>query len=60
MDLKIDYVEFQTPHFEQSKSFFAKAAGWHYVDYGPDYAEIRDAGLVGGFERCEKSAQAAP
>jgi predicted enzyme related to lactoylglutathione lyase len=60
MALEIDYVEFQTPQIGESKSFFAKAFGWSYVDYGPDYAEIRDAGVTGGLETCEASARAAP
>lgn len=60
MKLEIDYFELQTSQFEKSRAFFANAAGWRYVDYGPDYAEIRDAGLVGGFERCSANARAAP
>lgn len=48
-NLKIDYVEFQTGDISKSKSFFAKAFGWSYVDYGPAYADIQNAGLGGGF-----------
>ncbi len=53
MKLEIDYIEFQSNQFEQSKSFFEKAFGWSYVDYGPDYSEIRDAGVTSGLERAE-------
>lgn len=53
MKLEINYIEFQSNQFEQSKSFFEKAFGWSYVDYGPDYSEIRDAGVTGGLERTE-------
>jgi len=47
-NLKIDYVELQTPDLERSKAFFNKAFGWSYVDYGSDYADIENAGLGGG------------
>lgn len=49
-NLKIDYVEFQTPEMAASKTFFTKAFGWSYVDYGPDYADIQGAGTGGGLE----------
>lgn len=60
MHLKIDYVEFQTPDMAQSKTFFAKAFDWQYQDYGPDYAEIQNAGLTGGLETNAGSDIAAP
>lgn len=52
--MKIDYVEFQSAEFEQTREFFSKAFGWSYTDFGPDYAEIGDAGLTGGIERSEE------
>ncbi|MCF4099516.1 VOC family protein [Maritalea mediterranea] len=54
MQLEIDYIEFQSDEYEKSKAFFEKAFGWSYVDYGPDYAEIRDAGVTGGLARANK------
>jgi predicted enzyme related to lactoylglutathione lyase len=56
--LKIDYVEFNSTHLEATESFFAKAFGWSFVEYGPDYRDIRAAGLGGGIARSE--AQVAP
>ena len=55
MKLKIDYVEFQTPEIADSKAFFAKAFGWPFTDYGPDYAsfERSSAGIDGGFGKQE-------
>lgn len=50
VDLKIDYVELNTPEITESKAFFAKAFGWSYVDYGPGYADIQNAGLGGGLD----------
>jgi len=59
-NLKIDYVEFQTPIIAESKSFFSEAFGWSYVDYGPTYSEIQGAGLTGGLEACESGERAQP
>jgi predicted enzyme related to lactoylglutathione lyase len=53
MALTIDYVEFSSPKLEETQSFFGKALGWSFVEYGPDYRDIRGAGLGGGVERGE-------
>lgn len=50
MGLAIDYVEFNTSNIEASKKFAARAFGWSFVDYGAEYADIRDAGIGGGFD----------
>jgi len=52
--LKIDYVELQSPVLGDSKAFFAKAFGWTYTDYGPDYAEIANGGVSGGLSTAEE------
>jgi predicted enzyme related to lactoylglutathione lyase len=52
-NLKIDYVEFSSPELEATQSFFAKAFGWSFIEYGPDYRDIQGAGLGGGIERSE-------
>lgn len=51
MPMKIDYVEFTSPKLEDTQTFFTRAFGWDYVDYGPDYKDIRHAGTGGGIER---------
>ncbi len=51
--MKIDYIEFASPKLEDTQSFFAKAFGWTFVDYGPDYRDIQGAGTGGGIERVE-------
>jgi uncharacterized protein len=56
MKLPIDYVEFSSPKLEETQAFFAKAFGWEFVDYGPDYRDIQGAGLGGGIERAANSA----
>ena len=52
-NLKMDYVEFYSPRLEATEAFFTKAFGWSYVEYGPDYRDIQNAGLGGGIERAE-------
>ena len=54
--LKIDYVEFYSPELEATQSFFAKGCGWDFIEYGPDYRDIRSAGTGGGIERGENKA----
>lgn len=49
--MKIDYVEFSSPKLEETQAFFASAFGWSFVDYGPDYRDIQNAGTGGGLER---------
>jgi predicted enzyme related to lactoylglutathione lyase len=50
---KINYVEFPARSIEETKAFFAKAFGWSFEDYGPDYAAFSNQGLDGGFFRAE-------
>ena len=38
----IDYVELAVDDLGQAKAFYAKALGWTFTDYGPDYAGIQD------------------
>jgi uncharacterized protein len=52
---KINYVEFPAKDMEATKAFFAKAFGWSFVDYGPDYAAFSDEGLDGGFFKSDVS-----
>lgn len=46
--MKIDYLEFTSPDLPATKAFFARAFGWSFNDYGPDYQEMADAGIGGG------------
>jgi hypothetical protein len=48
-DRCIDYVEMGVADIERSKSFYGKAFGWTFKDYGPDYCEFADGRLTGGF-----------
>lgn len=46
--MKIDYLEFSSPDLPATRAFFARAFGWSFNDYGPDYQELADAGIAGG------------
>lgn len=50
-DRKINYIELTTTSVARSKEFYAKAFGWSFQDWGPDYASFSapDAGIDGGF-----------
>jgi predicted enzyme related to lactoylglutathione lyase len=54
--MKIDYIEFYSTELEATQDFFAKAFAWEFIDYGPDYRDIKGAGTGGGIERSENKA----
>lgn len=45
---EIDYFEIPSPDASASSAFFANAFGFGAQAYGPDYIEVRDAGMLGG------------
>ncbi len=47
----IDYIEWPSRDVAASTAFFARAFGWVFDDYGPDYQSFRaaDCGRDGGF-----------
>jgi uncharacterized protein len=45
----IDYVELAVDDLDAAKAFYAKALGWQFNDYGPDYAGIQDPRNGGEF-----------
>jgi predicted enzyme related to lactoylglutathione lyase len=55
---KIDYIEIPTVDIEKAKVFFGAMMGWHFEDWGPDYASFSDGRLDGGFRRSEVPAPA--
>lgn len=58
--LKIDYVEFASGDLGKSRAFFAKAFGWDFIDYGPTYAAMANAGIDGGIQSDPAETSAAP
>ena len=53
---KINYVEIPASDLEVTKRFFNDAFGWTFVDYGPEYVAIDNAGLDGGFFKSDDVA----
>lgn len=51
----IDYIEFKANDLNTIKSFYSKAFGWKFTDYGPTYTSfsIEEAGINGGFEQAD-------
>ncbi len=56
----IDYIEFPAGDLSKLKSFYGKAFGWAFQDYGPTYAALDNAGLDGGFQADADAAPAKP
>lgn len=50
---KINYVEFPAKDLPATKEFFARAFGWSFEDFGPDYSAFAAQGLDGGFFKSE-------
>ncbi len=53
---KINYVELPATDLAAVKEFFSQVFGWHFVDYGPEYAAFSNAGIDGGFYQSSLSA----
>jgi len=56
MDQTIDYIEFPAADFDATKSFYSKAFGWRFQDYGEDYCGFNDEKLDGGFYKSKRSS----
>lgn len=48
-DKQINYIEFNVTDIARARTFYGKAFGWTFTDYGPDYCEFSDGNLKGGF-----------
>lgn len=59
-DGKIDYIEWPGGDLAATKGFYATAFGWTFVDYGPDYVAVDNAGLDGGFNSDPDQPTTAP
>jgi len=47
---KINYIELPATDLAAMKTFYGKAFGWKFKDWGDVYVEIVDAGIDGGFD----------
>ena len=45
---RFDFIELPVTDIAKAKEFYARAFGWTFVDYGPEYADIQGAGVGGG------------
>ena len=52
-DQKIDYIELPAKDFDAIQSFYEKAFGWSFTDYGPEYRAFTDGKIEGGFYRSD-------
>lgn len=55
----ISYVEFPSTDLEATKSFFSKAFGWSFKDFGPEYSAFANVGLNGGIFKSELKSTTA-
>ena len=56
IDQKVDYIEFPCGDFDAVQSFYEKAFGWSFTDYGPEYRSFTDGKINGGFRRSDLHA----
>lgn len=56
----IDYVELPGGKLDEMRRFYAGAFGWRFIDYGPSYMAVEDAGLDAGIQGDPEEAPAAP
>jgi hypothetical protein len=53
---KINYVELPAKDIPSTKTFFSKAFGWSFKDFGPEYTAFFNQGINGGFFKAELSS----
>jgi predicted enzyme related to lactoylglutathione lyase len=46
----INYIELYAQDLDAVKTFYTKAFGWTFTDYGPTYTSFSNSGIAGGFE----------
>ncbi len=49
----VDFFEIPVLDIAKAKAFYSAAFGWTYVDYGPEYADVKGAGLSGGLRKSD-------
>jgi predicted enzyme related to lactoylglutathione lyase len=57
---EIDYFEIPAADAGRTSAFFTQAFGFGSLSYGPDYIEIREAGVLGGVNGDANDRPAAP
>jgi len=59
-DHRVDYIEFPAVDIAATKDFYARAFGWKFTDYGPDYSSFEDGRLAGGFTTAGQVTRGGP
>lgn len=59
-ELKIDYVEMASEKIGASREFFARAFGWEFTAYGPEYLAFDNAGIDGGLGVADEGRATPP
>ncbi|WP_239071709.1 VOC family protein, partial [Amycolatopsis sp. SID8362] len=57
---EVDFAEFPSASATASGQFFERAFGWRVTPYGPDYTDVRAAGLTFGFQSDAAEQPSAP
>ncbi|MFG1646129.1 VOC family protein [Amycolatopsis sp. NPDC049252] len=57
---EVDFVEFPSTSSAASGRFFERAFGWATTPYGPEYADVRAAGITFGFQANAAEQARAP
>lgn len=60
IDNCLDYIEFAVSDIERSKSFYGKAFGWEFTDFGETYCEFSDGRMKGGFHTLDPVQTGGP
>lgn len=50
---KVDFFELPTTDLPRAKAFYGAVFGWAFEDWGPDYADVQQAGLAGGLRKVD-------
>jgi predicted enzyme related to lactoylglutathione lyase len=54
----INYIELPARDLEATKAFFNELFGWTFTNYGPDYMDCPDGGIMIGF--CQADLKSEP
>lgn len=55
---RINYLELPARDLAAVRTFYEKAFGWTFVEYGPDYLAFNDGAMDGGFYRADLACSA--
>ena len=49
----INYIELPASNLEATQAFFSNLFGWTFTQYGPDYMDSPDGGIMMGFFKAD-------